>query len=110
MVKVPKAEFDKVNDVFLRVEYAGDRGWAFIGSHLVTDNFNNGTPWELGLGRWREKLATDGLFLRVAPWHQDASKVLFDGITFKPVANAKEPAAIKSAELVPEYAAEFRAP
>ena len=110
MVKVPKEEFDKVNDVFLRVEYAGDRGWAFIGSHLVTDNFNNGTPWELGLGRWREKLATDGLFLRVAPWHQDASKVLFDGITFKPVANAKEPAAIKSAELVPEYAAEFRAP
>jgi len=110
VVKVPRKEFDQLNDIFLRVDYTGDRGWAFLDSHLVADNFNNGLPWEIGLKRWREQLGGDGLFLRAAPWKTDASKIVFDGIAFRPTGNANEPAAIKSVTLVPEYAAEIRLP
>jgi hypothetical protein len=97
--------FAKLNDIFLRVDYAGDRGWAFIDGTLVADNFNNGVPWEIGLKRWKGSLGNQGLFLRIVPWKGDTSKVLFDGITFKPVENATQPAIIRSAQLIPEYAA-----
>ena len=107
-VKIGKQEFAKVNDIFLRVDYAGDRGWAFIAGTLVADNYNFGVPWELGLKRWQASLGDQGLFLHIVPWKGDTSKVLFDGITFKPVENATQPAVIRSAQLVPEYAATIR--
>jgi hypothetical protein len=110
VVKIPRKEFDQLNDIFLRVDYAGDRGWAFLDSHLVTDNFNNGQPWEIGLKRWCKQLGGDGLFLRVVPWKTNADKIVFDGIAFRPTGKANEPAEIKSVTLVPEYAAEIRLP
>ncbi len=108
VLKVGAAEFKRVNDILLRIDYGGDRGWAFIDGALVADNFNNGTPWELGLRRWQADLGKSGLFVRVAPWHGDTSKVLFDGMTFRPVDNAAQPALIHWAELIPEYAAIMR--
>ena len=104
-VKMGSQAFAKLNDIFLRVDYAGDRGWAFIDGTLVADNFNNGVPWEIGLKRWKGSLGNQRLFLRIVPWKGDTSKVLFDGITFKPVENATQPAIIRSAQLIPEYAA-----
>lgn len=85
-------------------------GWAFLDSHLLTDNFINWQPWEIGLKRWRKQLGGDGLFLRVVPWKTDANKTVFDGITFRPVGNANEAAAIKSVTLVREYTAEILLP
>lgn len=108
LVKVARGEFEKVNDIFLRVDYEGDRGWAFIDGELVADHYNSGIPWELGLKRWKSALGDKPLFLRFVPWKGDTSKVLFDGITFKPVENAAGPASVHSVELVPEYAATIR--
>jgi len=109
LVRVPPAEFKKFNDLFLKLEYAGDRGWAFIDGSLVADNFNYGTPWQVGLKRWNNEIGGDGLFVRIVPWKGDTSKVLFDGITFKPVESVQGAAVgFKSVKLVPEYAAEIR--
>jgi len=109
LVKVPPAEFKKFNDLFLKLDYAGDRGWAFIDGSLVADNFNNDTPWQIGLKRWKNEIGVNGLFVRIVPWKGDTSKVLFDGITFKPVENVQGAAVgFKSVKLVPEYAAEIR--
>jgi hypothetical protein len=108
LVKVAEGEFEKANDIFLRVDYAGDRGWAFIDGGLVADHYNSGVPWELGLKRWKSALGDRPLFLRIAPWKGDTSKVLFDGMTFKPVENAARPAAVHSVKLIPEYAATIR--
>jgi hypothetical protein len=109
LVKVPPAEFKKFNDLFLKLDYAGDRGWAFIDGSLVADNFNYGTPWQIGLKRWKDQIGDHGLFVRIVPWKGDTSKVLFDGITFKPVESVQGAAVgFKSVKLVPEYAAEIR--
>ena len=107
VVKMKPAEFKKLNDIFLMLDYAGDRGWAFINGSLVADNFNYGTPWRLGLKRWKSKIGGDGLFVHIVPWKGDTSKVLFDGITFKPVESVRgAPVGFKSVKLVPEYAVE----
>ena len=46
--------------------------------------------------------------MRIIPWKGDTSKVLFDGITFKPVDSVKgSPVGFKAVKLVPEYAAEM---
>ncbi len=109
LVKVHRSEFKNINDIFLQVDYAGDRGWAFLDGTLVADNYNFGVPWELGLKRWQADLADNGLFVRIVPWKGDTSKVLFDGITFKPVDSVQGAAVgFKSIKLVPEYAAEIR--
>ena len=109
LVKVPRAEFKNLNDIFLQVDYAGDRGWAFLDGTLVADSYNFGVPWELGLKRWQADVAEKGLFLRIVPWKGDTSKVLFDGITFKPVDSVQGAAVgFKSIKLVPEYVAEIR--
>ena len=109
LVKVPRAEFKNINDIFLQVDYAGDRGWAFLDGTLVADNYNFGVPWELGLKRWKADVADKGLFVRIMPWKGDTSKVLFDGITFKPVESVQGSAVgFKSVRLVPEYVAEIR--
>lgn len=50
-----------------------------------------------------------GLFVRIVPWKGDTSKILFDGITFKPVESVSGAAAgFKSIKLLPEYVAEIR--
>ena len=105
LIKVNRHEFENVNDVFLRVDYAGDRGWAFIDGTLVADNYNHGIPWELGLKRWKADMEDKGLFLRIIPWKGNTKEMLFDGITFKAVENPGQPATIRSAQLIPEYAA-----
>ena len=109
LVKVPRAEFKNINDIFLQVDYTGDRGWAFLDGTLVADNYSLGVPWELGLKRWQADVAEKGLFVRIVPWKGDTSKILFDGITFKPVDGVQGSAVgFKSVRLVPEYVAEIR--
>lgn len=108
LVTVLRKEFKNLNDIFVQVDYTGDRGWAFLDGTLVADNYNFGVPWELGLKRWQADVADKGLFLRIVPWKGDTSKVLFDGITFKPVDSVQGSAVgFKSVKLVPEYVAEI---
>ncbi len=109
VINLPAAEFAGTNDLFLRMSYSGDRGWAFIDGKLVADNFNNGTPWEIGLKRWQQGIDKSGLFVRIVPWSGDSSKIIFDGITFKsPEASTDNAAAFTDVQIVPEYAATLR--
>ncbi|HEY8917891.1 MAG TPA: hypothetical protein VIM87_15710, partial [Chitinophaga sp.] len=41
-----------VNDLRLKVAYIGDSGMGFINGELVTDEFYNGIPWEIGLRKF----------------------------------------------------------
>lgn len=108
-IKLPASEFSAINDLFLRVSYTGDRGWAFIDGTLVADNFNNATPWEMGLKNWKSELGTKGLVIRIVPWSGDTSKIIFDGITFKAAETSPERAAsFDNVQFVPEYSTTVR--
>ena len=110
VLTLPPGAFNGANDLFLRVGYYGDLARIFSCGALVADNFNNGQVWEVGLKRFREALSGEGLFIRLSPWRDKAEKVIFDGITFKPVEPSSGPKAyFKAIEAIPEYSAEVRA-
>ncbi len=59
-----------VSDAFLRVDYEGNTGMAFINGRLVADHFNNGSPWIIGLERFQPELRTGELCLVFSPWRK----------------------------------------
>ncbi len=58
---------NEYKEVFLRIDYVGDIGYAFIGEELINDNFSNGSVWEIGLKRFNEKLMKNGIRIFVSP-------------------------------------------
>ncbi|MCW3062431.1 MAG: glycosyl hydrolase family 35 [Capsulimonas sp.] len=66
-IKSSVSALDGVNDVFLRVSYLGNEAKLKQDGTLLCDNLFNRTPWEIGLKRFREKLAGAPLVLGVTP-------------------------------------------
>ncbi len=66
-IKSSTSALDDVNDVFLRVNYLGNEATLKQDGVTLCDNLFNRTPWEIGLKRFREKLAGAPLVLAVTP-------------------------------------------
>ena len=103
-VSLPPETFKNAGEIFLRVEYLGDSGEAYIGGKLVSDNFYNGTPWEIGLKRFASRLADHELLLLIQPLKRASSVTRYipTGMAFKPEADAEELAEIKSVSVTVE--------
>lgn len=59
--------FEGVKEVLLRIDYAGDIGFAYIDGELINDNFSNGVTWEIGLKMFQEQLIEKGMYLYISP-------------------------------------------
>ncbi len=66
-----KVEMEKVNDVFLEVDYTGDRGLAFINGKLINDHFYQGKKWEIGLKTFSAELINNPMILVFHPMYPD---------------------------------------
>lgn len=73
-VSLPADSFKSKNihRVFLRVDYEGDVGRAYIEDRMIDDDFYFGRVWEIGLNRFLPKIAEEGLTLRILPLRKDA--------------------------------------
>jgi hypothetical protein len=67
VVKFSQPIPEGVGEVFLRVDYDGDTGMAFIDGRLVADHFNNGSPWTIGLKRFQQQLLAGEMCLVFRP-------------------------------------------
>jgi hypothetical protein len=76
-VRLPKDAFAGVSDLFLNVEYQGDIARLSAAGHLLTDDFFTGTPWCIGLKRFRTQVESEPLEIAIVPW-RDRSKVILD--------------------------------
>jgi len=74
VVRLAEALPADVSEAFLRVDYDGDTGMAFIDGRLVADHFNNGTPWIIGLKRFQPELLAGELCLVFSPWRTGVVK------------------------------------
>jgi hypothetical protein len=72
-VMLPPGAFDRVNEIFLSVEYAGDAARAYVAGKLVDDDFYHAqAAWEIGLRRFMPGVLQHGLELRFLPLRKDA--------------------------------------
>jgi hypothetical protein len=76
-VKLP-AGIDAGRDLRLRVRYTGDVARAYLGDKLLTDDFYDGRPLEIGLRRYGAAVYQDGLVLKILPLREDAPIYLTD--------------------------------
>ncbi len=77
-LQIAEEAYSDVEDILLSIDYIGNVGYAFAGGELIHDNFHNGQPWELGLSRFRERIAGRELVLQVTPTHPEV--VPADGV------------------------------
>ena len=78
-LRLPTDAFAGVSDIFLQVEYQGDIARLSAAGHLLTDDFYNGTPWCIGLKRFRKQVESGGLEITIVPW-RDRSEVILDNL------------------------------
>lgn len=94
-----------LNDIFLKFDYIGDVGSWFLGGRLMADNYNNGTPWRVGLkGFWPEALAQElvGRFWLLRKGQmQNISTPMANRMEFE----GEEIWRLRSFSIIPEYAA-----
>jgi len=104
VVCFPLNAFNEENEVFLRIDYIGNIGNAFIDGKLISDNFFNGNVWEIGLKRfYSSKLLEKEMYFHVIPYIK-GSEVIFDSeIKFGHSFSENQTAEIHSICAVPEY-------
>jgi hypothetical protein len=69
---------DPPRKLLLRVRYTGDVARAYSGDTLLTDNFYNGTPFDIGVNRYGAGVLKDGLTLKILPLQKDAPIYMLD--------------------------------
>ncbi|GHV56526.1 beta-galactosidase [Spirochaetia bacterium] len=66
-IKIEPASFDGCKQVLLRLNYAGDIGYAYTDTELISDNFCNGGTWEFGLKAYQAEVLEKGIHIYVSP-------------------------------------------
>jgi hypothetical protein len=71
-------EFEPDADLRISIDYAGDVARLMAGGKLLTDNFYNGSRFEVGLGRYAGRMQGEELTLQILPLRADAPIYLPD--------------------------------
>lgn len=99
LLKIPDGYMKGLNQLYLHVNYNGDKGELRFGYKLISDNFNNFTPWQIALKQFGNQIEGQQLKLKFFPFKPDF-KIYFDRQLSK---DEKEKAYIRNIEFVPEY-------
>ena len=59
-------------NLLLRIGYTGDVGRLYLGDRLLTDNFYNGSVFELGVNRFAPEIYKQELLLKILPLRKNA--------------------------------------
>jgi hypothetical protein len=100
---LPDNYLANLNNLFMKINYSGDKAKLYFNHRLVADDFNNGTTWNIGLNRIGNSLENQSLKLEIFPL-QDPSKIYFDNESTKKEGTV---AKVKQIQLVPEYLFDF---
>jgi beta-galactosidase len=101
-IRVPHMDATEVHEVFLNIRYDGDIARIYAGGKLFTDNFYNGSTWEIGLSRISPEELDRGLELRILPLRSDTPIYLPPGARPAFAANG-EAVKLDGVRLIPEY-------
>jgi hypothetical protein len=92
-----------LNDIFLKIDYTGDKAQAFLDGRLVADHFYYGAPWEIGIKRFAGQLKSQPLYLYFHPIAKDAACLDYLKGKLPPFGDQQEYLKINSITVIPEY-------
>jgi hypothetical protein len=95
-ITLPAGAFAEANEVFLRIEYDGDVGSAFIDGKLIADDFSNGEPWEIGLEKLLPEVLRKSICVHITPRREGSLIVKEAGMAVQQKLQGKEVAEIRS--------------
>ena len=104
-IKLP-ADLDLTGDPLLRLDYIGDVARVMLNGKLVTDDFYNGRPFEIGLRRHAPEILNGDLQVAILPLRKDAPIYLAKEAR-PPSGNQPTVAALRGVALVPRYRVEL---
>nr|WP_321452738.1 beta-galactosidase [uncultured Carboxylicivirga sp.] len=68
-----QSDITNLNDVFVDIDYIGDRGSAFIDGKMITDHFYHNRTWELSLKSCTSELKDNQMVFIFHPMYSDYS-------------------------------------
>nr|WP_319397484.1 beta-galactosidase [uncultured Carboxylicivirga sp.] len=68
-----QSDISNLNDVFVDIDYIGDRGLAFIDGKMITDHFYHNRTWELSLKNFASELNDNQMVFVFHPMYSDYS-------------------------------------
>lgn len=101
-IHVPMVNSPGVRTLFLSIRYQGDIARLYAGGKLFTDNFYNGSDWQIGLSRISPQELEKGLELKILPLRSDSPIYLPDGARPNFPSNG-EIAKLVDVRIIPEY-------
>jgi hypothetical protein len=99
LLKVPDNFLAGINQLYLHISYDGDLGELRFGHKLISDNFNNFTPWQIGLKQFGNQIDGQQLKIKLFPFKHDF-KIYFDRTLSK---DEIEKTKIGEIRFIPEY-------
>ena len=106
-INISEDQFEGIKDIMLRINYEGDIGYSFINGDLISDNFCNGSVWEISLDRFKERLREEEMYIYISSIRK-GSKVTNDTTMAGRVEITEEEIAnINSINVVPIYEIEL---
>lgn len=99
LLKIPDNYLAGKNQLYLHVNYNGDKAELRFGHRLVADNFNNFTPWQIGLKQFGNQIEGQQLKIKLFPFRPDF-KIYFDKALSK---DEIEKTNISDIRFIPEY-------
>ncbi|MGI4789770.1 MAG: beta-galactosidase [Janthinobacterium lividum] len=90
----------------LRISYAGDVARLYAGERLLTDNFYNGTPFEIGLDSGLFGDSPEELLLKILPLRSDAP-IYLPADTWPDFQGEKSAVTLFGIELIEEHEVRF---
>jgi hypothetical protein len=107
-IRFPK-DVDLTTDPLLRFNYVGDVARVSLNGELLTDDFYNGNPLEIGLRRYAPEIPTGELLLQVLPLRKDAP--IYLSPEAQPNYGTRESVAeLQGVELIPRPTIQFASP
>ena len=100
------SDIAQLNDLFVNIDYIGDRGMAFINGQLITDHLYQERKWEIGLKSYATQLKDDKIVLVFSPMYPDYSYL--EDLTNVPKFENGKFLKVNGIEVVPEYKAELK--
>ncbi|MBN2212921.1 MAG: beta-galactosidase [Bacteroidales bacterium] len=100
---IPGDFMNGLNNLYLHLDYAGDKGRCFLGHRLISDNFNNGTHWPIELKRLGTQAENHQLRFEIYPL-EPGYRIYFER---PPATEDTGVTDIRNLRVIPEYSVDL---